>query len=61
MTPEERAIDIASRGISSVKMGDREHRYLTPAEALAAAKEIAADALDETYGGFFNVELNKPS
>jgi len=59
MTPEERAIDIASRGIASVKIGDREHRYLTPAEALAAAKALAADDLDTTYGGFLPVEFNK--
>jgi hypothetical protein len=57
MTPQQRAIAIASRGVASVKIGDREHRYLDPQTILSAAAMAAADALDATYGGFLPVEI----
>jgi hypothetical protein len=55
-----KADEIAARGVKRVQMGDREHEYFSPAMLDAQTKQSAADALDDEFGGFFNVEMKNP-
>jgi hypothetical protein len=49
--------EIATRGIKSVRVGDRSHEYFSPKELRELTQLEAADALDEQYGGFVNIEM----
>lgn len=51
---------IALRGIKRVQVGDRSHTFLSPSEIREDAKMSAADALDDTFGGFVDVQMNYP-
>lgn len=50
--------EIASRGIRSVRVGDRSHEFFTPKELRESTLLAAADLLDDTYGGFIPVQLD---
>jgi hypothetical protein len=58
---EAKTIAIASRGIQRVETADRAHTFTDPEKLYNLKKKMESDLLDETHGGFFNVEMGRPS
>jgi hypothetical protein len=56
---ENKADEIAQRGVKRVQVEDRAHTFFSPNELLKAANQKRAEELDSTYGGKIKSRLTR--